>query len=79
MILDQILNPIVATIRSLFVDSNSSSLGRCLCAMESIVDSVACAFTTPFSSRVFKTNKEPRAAAFLIRIRHSHNGNIYSV
>ena len=79
MILDQILNPIVATIRSLFVHSNSSGLGRCLCAMQRIVDSVAGAFTTPFSSRVFKTNKEPRAAAFLVRIRHGDNGNICSV
>jgi len=79
MILDQILNPIVATIRSLFINANSSSLGRCLCAMQRIVDSVAGAFTTPFSSRVFKTNKEPRAAAFLVRIRHGDNGNIYSV
>jgi len=79
MILDQIINPFVATIRSLFVHSNSSSLGRCLCAMQRIVDSVAGAFTTPFSSRVFKTNKEPRAAAFLVRIRHGDNGNIYSV
>ena len=79
MILDQILNPIVATIRTLFVDSNSSSLGRCLCAVQGIVDSVAGAFATPFSSRVFKTNKEPRAAAFLVRIRHGDNGNIRSV
>jgi len=79
MIFDQIINPFVATIFSLFVDSNSSGLGRCLCAMQRIVDSVAGAFTTPFSSRVFKTNKEPRAAAFLVRIRHGDNGNIYSV
>ena len=79
MILDQILNPIVATIRSLFVYSNSGGLCRCLGAMQSIVDSVAGALATPFSSRVFKTNKEPRAAAFLVRIRHGDNGNIYSV
>ena len=79
MILDQILNPIVATIRSLFVHSNSSGLGRCLGAMKRIVDSVAGALATPFSSRVFKTNKEPRAAAFLVRIRHGDNGNIRSV
>lgn len=79
MILDQIINPIVAVIRSLFVHSNSGGLGRCLCAMQRVVDSVAGAFTTPFSSRVFKTYKEPRAAAFLVRIRHSHNGNIRSV
>ncbi len=79
VIFNQILNPIVATIRSLFVHSNSGGLGRCLCPVKGIVDSVAGAFTTPFSSRIFKTNKEPRAAAFLVRIRHSHNGNIYSV
>lgn len=79
MILDQILNPVVAVIRSLFVHSNSGGLGRCLCTMQSIVDSVAGAFATPFSSRVFKTNKEPRAAAFLVRIRHGDIGNIYSV
>ena len=79
MILDQIINPVVAVIRSLFVHAKSSSLGRCLCAMQGIVDSVAGAFATPFSCRVFKTNKEPRAAAFLVRIRHSHNGNIRSV
>ena len=79
MILDQILNPIVAAIHSFFVYANSGSLGRCLCAMQGIIDSVAGALATPFSSRVFKTNKEPRAAAFLVRIRHSHNGNIRSV
>ena len=79
MILDQIINPVVAVIRSLFVHSNSGGLRRCLCAMQGIVDSIAGAFATPFSSRVFKTNKEPRAAAFLVRIRHGDIGNIYSV
>jgi hypothetical protein len=42
MILDQIFNPIVATIRSLFVYSNSSGLGRCLCRC-AIAYSYACA------------------------------------
>lgn len=79
MILDQIINPVVAVIRSLFVNSNSGGLGRCLCAMQRVVDSVAGAFATPFSSRVFKANKEPRAAAFLVRIRHGDNGNIRSL
>ena len=79
MIFDQIINPFVAAIFSLFINANSSGLGRCLCAMQRIVDSVAGAFTTPFSSRVFKTNKEPRAAAFLVRIRHGDKGNIYLV
>ena len=79
MILDQILNPLAAAIFSLFVHAKSSGLGRCLCAMQSVVDSVAGALATPFSSRVFKTDKEPRAAAFLVRIRHGDIGNIYSV
>ena len=79
MIFDQIINPIAAAIFALLINAKSSGLGRCLCAMQGIVDSVAGAFATPFSSRVFKTNKEPRAAAFLIRIRHGDNGNIYSI
>jgi len=79
MILDQIINPVMAVVRSLFVHSNSGGLGRCLGAMQRIIDSVAGALAAPFSSWVFKTNKEPRAAAFLVRIRHGHNGNIQSV
>jgi len=79
MILDQIVNPIAAAVFSFFINSKSSGLGRCLGAVQGIVDSVAGALATPFSSRVFKTNKEPRAAAFLVRIRHGDNGNIYSV
>ena len=79
VIFNQIVNPIAATIFSLFINAKSSGLGRCLGAMQRIVDSVAGALATPFSSRVFKTNKEPRAAAFLVRIRHGDNGNIYSV
>ena len=76
MIFDQIINPVVAAIFSLFVNAKSSCVSRCLCAMQSIVDSVAGAFATPFSSRVFKTYKEPRAAAFLVRISQGDNGNI---
>ena len=79
VIFNQIINPVVATIFSLFVNAKSSCVSRCLCAMQSIVDSVSGAFATPFSSRVFKTYKEPRAAAFLVRIRHGDNGNIYLV
>ena len=79
MIFDQIINPIAAAIFALLINAKSGGLGRCLCAMQRIVDSVAGAFTTPFSSRVFKSYKEPRAAAFLVRIRHGDNGNIYSV
>jgi hypothetical protein len=79
VIFNQIINPVLATIFSLFVNAKSSCVSRCLGAMESIVRSVAGAFATPFSSRVFKTYKEPRAAAFLVRIRHGDNGNIYLV
>ena len=79
VIFNQIINPVVAAIFSLFVHAKSSCVSRCLCAMQSIVDSVAGTFATPFSSRVFKTYKEPRAAAFLVRIRHGDNGNIYLV
>jgi hypothetical protein len=79
VIFNQIINPVLATIFSLFVNAKSSCVSRCLCTMKGVVDSVAGAFATPFSSRVFKTYKEPRAAAFLVRIRHGDNGNIYLV
>ena len=79
VIFDQLINPIVTVIRSLFVHSNSSCLSRCLCAVQGIVDSVTSAFATPFSSRVFKTNKEPWGSFLGVRIGHSHNGNIYLV
>ncbi len=79
VIFNQIINPVVAAIFSLFVHAKSGGLSRCLCAMQGVVDSVAGAFCTPFSSRVFKTYKEPRAAAFLVRIRHGYIGNIYIV
>ena len=79
MIFDQIINPIVAAIFSLFINSNSSGLGRCLCAVKRIVDSVAGAFATPFSSRVFKTNVEPRIAFLNVGIGHSYKGNIWAV
>lgn len=79
MILDQILDPIVAAIFSLFVNAKSGGLSRCLRTMQRIFDSVAGAFTTPPACWIFESNKEPRAAAFLVRIRHGDNGNIYSV
>ena len=79
MILDQILNPIVATIRSLFINANSSGLGRCLCAMQSIVDSVSRAFSAPLAGRIFKANIEPRIAFLNVGIGHSYKGNICSV
>ena len=77
VIFNQIINPIVATIRSLFIHSNSCGLSRCLCAMQRIVDSVAGAFTTPFSSRVFISNKEPWPSFFFVRVCHAYNANIW--
>ena len=79
MIFDQILNPFVATIFSLFVDSNSSGLGRCLRAVKRIVDSVAGAFRAPLAGRIFKTNVEPRIAFLNVGIGHSYKGNIWAV
>jgi len=79
MIFDQIINPVVAVIRSLFVHSNSGGLSRCLGAMQRVVDAVTGAFATPFSSRIFKTNKEPRTSFFNVGISHGSNGNICSV
>ena len=76
MILDQIINPIVAVIRSLFVHSNSGGLGRCLRAMKCVVDSVAGAFCTPLASRIFEANKEPRTTLFNVGISQGDNGNI---
>ena len=79
MILDQILNPIVAAIHSLFVYANSGGLGRCLCTMQGIVDSVAGAFCTPLAGWIFKTNVEPRIAFLNVGIGHSYKGNIWAV
>lgn len=79
MIFDQIINPFVAVIRSLFVHSNSGSLGRCLSAMQSIVDSVAGAFATPLACWIFEPNKEPRTPLFNVGISQGDNGNIYLV
>jgi len=76
VIFNQIINPVMAVIRSLFVYSNSSGLGRCLRAVKGIVRSVASALATPFSSRVFKSYKEPRAALFNVGISQGDNGNI---
>jgi hypothetical protein len=76
MILDQIINPIVAVIRSLFVHSNSGGLGRCLRAMQRVVDSVAGAFCTPLASWIFEPNKEPRTPLFNVGISQGDNGNI---
>ena len=79
MIFDQIINPFVATIFSLFINAKSSGLGRCLGAMQGIVDSVAGAFRAPLAGRIFKTNVEPRIAFLNVGIGHSYKGNIWAV
>ena len=76
MIFEQIINPLVATIFSLFVHANSGGLSRCLRAMQSVVDSVAGAFCTPLAGRIFKANKEPWTALFNVGISQGDNGNI---
>jgi hypothetical protein len=79
VIFNQIINPFVATIFSLFVNAKSSGLGRCLRAVQGIVDSVAGAFTTPPACWIFESNKEPRTTLFNVGISQGDNGNIYSV
>jgi len=76
VIFNQIINPIVATIRSLFINANSSSFSRCLCAMQRVIDSVAGAFRTPLASWIFEPNKEPRTTLFNVGISQGDNGNI---
>ena len=76
VIFNQIINPIVAVIRSLFIHSNSSGLSRCLCAVQGIVDSVTSAFTTPLACWIFEPNKEPRTSLFNVGISQGDNGNI---
>ena len=79
MIFNQIINPFVATIFLFFINAKSSSLGRCLCAMKRIVDSVAGTFSAPLAGGIFKTNIEPRIAFLDVGIGHSYKGNICSV
>ena len=79
MIFDQIINPFVAAIFSLFVNAKSSGLGRCLGAVERVIDAVTGAFCAPLARWVFGANKEPWRSFLNVRIGHSHNGNIYSV
>jgi hypothetical protein len=79
VIFNQIINPVVATIFSLFVNAKSSCVSRCLCAMQSIVDSVAGAFATPLACWIFEPNKEPRTPLFNVGISQGDNGNIYLI
>ena len=77
VIFNQIINPVVATIFSLFVNAKSSCVSRCLCTMKGVVDSVAGAFSAPLAGRVFISNKEPWPSFFFVRVRHAYNANIW--
>ena len=79
VIFNQIINPVVAAIFSFFINAKSSCVSRCLCAMQSIVDSVAGAFTTPPACWIFESNKEPRTTLFNVGISQGDNGNIWLV
>ena len=79
VIFDQIINPFAPAIFSLFVHAKSGGLGRCLRAVEGIIDSVAGAFSTPLARGIFETNIKPRIAFFNVRIGHSYKGNIWAV
>ena len=79
VIFNQIINPITAAIFSLFANSESSCVSRCLGTMQRVVDSVSGAFATPLAGGVFKPNVEPRIAFFNVAIGHGYKGNIYSV
>ena len=79
MIFDQIINPIAAAIFALLINAKSGGLGRCLRAVQGIVDSVSRAFSAPLAGRIFKANKEPWTSFFNVRVSHGYNGNIYSV
>ena len=76
VIFNQIINPVAAVIRSLFIHSNSCGLSRCLRAMQRVIDSVAGAFRTPLASWIFEPNKEPRTTLFNVGISQGDNGNI---
>jgi hypothetical protein len=79
VIFNQIINPVVAVIRSLFVHSNSGSFSRSLCAVQRIVDSVSRAFATPLACWIFEPNKEPRTPLFNVGISQGDNGNIWLI
>ena len=79
VIFNQIIDPLVAEISALFVYTDSSSLSRCLGAVERIIDSVAGGFTAPLTRWIFRANKEPRTSPFNVRISQGIKGNIYSV
>ncbi len=76
MIFNQIINPIAAAIFALFINAKSGGLGRCLRAVQGIVDSVSRTFSAPLARGIFEANVEPRIAFLNVGIGHSYKGNI---
>jgi len=79
MILDQIIHPVVAAFRRVFMNAKSGCFCDCLGPVQGIIDPIAGGLTAPFSVFVFVANEVPRRASFYVGKGHGHNGNIYSV
>ena len=79
MILDQIVDPVVAAFRCVFMNTKSGSFRDCLGPVQGIVYAIAGGLTAPFAVFVFVANEVPRGASFYVGKGHGHNGNIYSV
>ena len=79
VILDQIVDPVVAALGRVFVNAKSGSFRNCLGPVQGIIDAIAGGLTAPFAVFVFVANEVPRRASFYVGKGHGHNGNIYSV
>jgi len=79
VILDQIIHPVVAAFRRVFVNAKSGSFRNCLGPVQGIIDAIAGGLTAPLSVFVFVANEVPGGASFNVGKGHGHNGNIYSV
>ena len=79
MILDQIIHPVVAAFRRVFMNAKSGSFRDCLGPVQGIVDAITGGLTAPLSVFVFVANEVPGGASFNVGKGHGHNGNIYSV
>ena len=79
MILDQIVHPVVAAFRRVFMNAKSGSFRDCLGPVQGIVDAITGGLTAPLSVFVFVANEVPGGASFNVGKGHGHNGNIYSV
>ena len=77
MILDQIIDPVVAAFRRVFVNAKSGSFRDCLGPVQGIVDAITGGLTAPLSVFVFVANEVPGGASFNVGKGHGHNGNIY--